>query len=53
MEDGALIYSFDLSIAGKPGIEEVHVDAKTGKILSVEHEGPAAEAKESKKPHGV
>ena len=44
-EDGKLIYSFDMKIAGKDGIEEVNVDAKTGKVSQV-HESPAAVAKE-------
>jgi uncharacterized membrane protein YkoI len=38
-EHGLLIWSFDLAVAGKRGIEEVEVDALTGKIVSVEHEG--------------
>jgi len=37
-EHGHLIWSFDLVVAEKPGIEEVNVDALTGKIVSVEHE---------------
>jgi uncharacterized membrane protein YkoI len=37
-EHGSLVWSFDLVVAGKPGIEEVNVDALTGKIVSVEHE---------------
>jgi len=37
-EHGLLIWSFDLAVAGKPGIEEVEVDALTGKIARVEHE---------------
>ncbi len=37
-EHGLLIWSFDLMVAGKPGIEEVEVDALTGKIARVEHE---------------
>ena len=47
-EKGKLIYSFDLKVAGKSGIEEVAVDAMTGAVLSVEHEDAAAEAKEAK-----
>jgi len=47
-EDGKLIYSFAIKIAGKSGIEEVAVDAKTGKVLTVEHETPEDEAKEAK-----
>ena len=54
-EDGKLIYSFDFATAGKAGIDEVNVDALTGKrVGKVEHESPAAEKKEqaprSKKP---
>ena len=45
-EGGKLIYSFDLKRKGRAGIDEVHVDAVSGKVLSVDHEGPAAEAKE-------
>ena len=47
-EDGKLIYSFDISTAGKSGIDEVHVDALSGKVLRVVHETPADEAKEAK-----
>lgn len=46
-EDGKLIYSFDIKVAGKSGIEEVAVDAMTGRVLSVEHETPKDEAKEA------
>ena len=45
-EKGKLIYSFDIKVAGKSGIEEVAVDAMTGKVLAVEHESPKKEAKE-------
>jgi uncharacterized membrane protein YkoI len=38
-EDGRLIYSFEIKVAGKSGEEEVHVDAKTGAIVKQEHEG--------------
>ena len=37
-EHGHLIWSFDLTVAGKPGIEEVNVDAVTGHVVSVEYE---------------
>jgi uncharacterized membrane protein YkoI len=40
-EDGKLLYSFDIKLPGKEGVEEVHVDAKTGEVLSVEHESDA------------
>ncbi len=46
-EDGKLLYSFDIKIPGKSGIEEVAVDANTGKVLNVEHETPKAQAKEA------
>jgi uncharacterized membrane protein YkoI len=48
MEKGRLIYSYDIRVTGKPGIEEVNVDAKTGKIVAVEHEGAGAEAVEQR-----
>jgi hypothetical protein len=47
-ENGKLIYSFDFKTAGKSGIDEVNVDATTGKILTVAHEAPGDEAKEAK-----
>lgn len=47
-EDGKLIYSFDIKVAGKAGITEVGVDAMTGAVVNVEHEDAAAEAKEAK-----
>ncbi len=47
MEHGKLVYSFD--IRNKKGtITEVQVDAKTGKIVSVEEEDAAKEAAEKK-----
>lgn len=45
-ENGKLVYSFDITTAGKTGIDEVNVDAHTGKVLSVVHETPRQEAKE-------
>lgn len=48
-EDGALIYSFDIRVTGKSGIDEVHVDARTGKVLKKEHETPADEKAEAAK----
>jgi DNA-binding beta-propeller fold protein YncE len=46
-EKGKLIYSFDIKVAGKSGIEEINVDAMTGAIVAHEHEGPKAEKKEA------
>ncbi len=37
-EKGKFIYSYDIKVAGKPGIEEVHVDAMTGTLIATEHE---------------
>ena len=48
-ENGCLVYSFDIAIAGESGIQEVQVDAGDGKVLSSEHEGPKAEAAEKAK----
>ena len=45
-EHGKLIYSFDLEVAGKSGIQEAQVDAMTGKVLSIKHETPSMEHKE-------
>ena len=47
-EDGKLVYSFDIKVASKSGIEEVLVDAMSGAVVSVEHEGAADEAKEAR-----
>lgn len=47
-ENGRLIYSYDIKLAGKAGVEEVNVDAKTGDIVAHEHEDAKAEAKEKK-----
>ena len=55
-ENGKLIYSFDITVPGKTGIEEVNVNALDGSVVGREHETPksekkeaAAEAKEKKK----
>ncbi len=46
-ENGKLIYSYDLKVAGEEGIEEVQIDGVTGAIVSHVHESPADEAKEA------
>ena len=46
-ENGKLIYSFDIKIPGKSGIEEINVDAMTGVVIAHEHETPKAEKKEA------
>ena len=43
-EHGHLIWSWELKIAGKSGIEEVNVDARDGSIVGVEHEEPKADS---------
>jgi uncharacterized membrane protein YkoI len=45
-EGGKLLYSFDIKVAGKSGVEEIHISALTGALLSHEHETDAAEAAE-------
>ncbi len=37
-EDGRLIYSFEIKVAGKSGEDEVHIDARTGEVVKQEHE---------------
>jgi hypothetical protein len=41
------MYSYDIKTAGKSGIDEVNVDAVTGKVIGFAHETPAAEKKEA------
>jgi len=47
-EKGNLIWSFELVVPDKPGVDEVNVDAISGKVISVEHEGARTEAREAK-----
>ena len=44
-----MVYSYDIAVAGKSGIQEVQVDAGNAKVLSSEHESPKAEAAEKAK----
>ncbi|MGI9090136.1 MAG: PepSY domain-containing protein [Gemmatimonadaceae bacterium] len=46
-EKGKLLYSYDLKVAGQSGIQEVQVNAIDGSVIGVEHESPAAVAKEA------
>ena len=48
-EDGKFIYSYDIKGSSKTGIEEVHVDAMTGAVISNVHETPADEKAEAAK----
>jgi uncharacterized membrane protein YkoI len=45
-EGGKLLFSFDVRTKGKTGIDEVNVDATTGKVTNVQHESPKDEAAE-------
>ena len=47
-EGGKLIYSFDMKVAGKTGIDEVNIDAMTSQLVSQQHETPKAEKAEAK-----
>ena len=47
-EKNALIWSFDIKVPGKPGIDEVAVNALTGAVGATEHESPAAETTEAR-----
>lgn len=46
IEQGCLVYSFDIEITGKSGIEEIFVDAGDGKVLLQKHETAKQEAAE-------
>jgi uncharacterized membrane protein YkoI len=37
-ENGRLIYSFDIEMPGRNGIQEVQISAIDGRVVSVEHE---------------
>ena len=46
-EKGKLIYSYDITVPGKTGIEEVNVNAIDGSVVGREHETPKSEKKEA------
>ena len=46
-EANKLVYSFEIQVTGKSGIEEVLVDARTGAVVSVAHERPEDVAREA------
>jgi uncharacterized membrane protein YkoI len=50
-EHGKLIYSFDIAVPGKTGIQEVNVSAIDGKVLGVHHETAKDEKKEAAQEH--
>jgi uncharacterized membrane protein YkoI len=47
-ENNQLFYSYDMKTAGKAGVDEVHIDALTGSVLSNQHETPKEEKAEKK-----
>lgn len=47
-EHGRRIYSFDIRKGGRSGIEEVQIDAYSGKLVSHVHETPADERREKR-----
>lgn len=49
VEDGRLAYSFDITVPGKRGVEEILIDARTGVVISHEHESPQKEAAEARR----
>lgn len=48
VENGCLVWSFDIKVANKKGVEEVMVDAGNGQIISKTHESPKKENAEKK-----
>ena len=46
VERGCLIYSFDVPVPKKSGVEEIAIDAGNGKVLWRKHESPSQEALE-------
>ena len=48
-EHGKLIYSYDITVPGKTGIDEVNVNAMDGSVVGkVQHETPKTEKAEAK-----
>ncbi len=48
-EHGKLIYSYDITVPGKTGIDEVNVNAIDGTVVAKQHETPKSEKKEAVK----
>ena len=48
-EGGKLIYSYDITVPGKAGIDEVNVNAIDGTVVARQHETPKAEKAEAVK----
>jgi uncharacterized membrane protein YkoI len=47
-EHGRLVYSFDIVRAHRSGVDEVLIDARTGRVVSHTHETPAMERREAR-----
>jgi uncharacterized membrane protein YkoI len=47
-EKGKLIYSFDITVPGQAGVEELNISAIDGSVVAHEHETAAKEASEAK-----
>ena len=45
-EHGKLVYSFDIKVRGRRGVEEVLIDALSGVMVSHQHETPRQAARE-------
>ena len=43
VEDGCLVYAYDIQVPGRKGFEEIIVDAGTGTVIKTEHESAARE----------
>jgi uncharacterized membrane protein YkoI len=48
-EKGKLIYSYDITVPGKSGVEEVNVNAVDGSVVGKMHESAKTEKKEAAK----
>jgi peptidase YpeB-like protein len=46
-EKGQLLYSVDIKVPKKGGVEEIHVSAVDGRVLSRQHESAKTERKEA------
>lgn len=45
-EQGCLIWSFELKVPGRKGVQEVNIDAGNGRVLDVHHESAGKESSE-------
>lgn len=50
IEQGFLVYSVDVKVAGKKGLEEVWIDAGSGKVLMQRHETDDEDEEDEDKP---